>query len=261
MTPVLLTVSFFCCVLRIYYKTICIAENSFVHKLISDGTRASYWIGTYDANKSAENRDFRWMSGETFAFDSWNITDEVKQPDCWAGVEFYGEMYKSNGNWNDMSSYGLGERGFVCEVKKNIKSIELVSLPYKTEYNPGEKLDLRGMSLKVTYDKGEDAVITEGFEASADLSEIGKKTVAVTYGGKKFTFDVNVAYAKLNARLTSKSEKRLTLTWTMEKDATRYEVLLNGEVADEESTENKCTLVNLTPNTNYKIQQFLKITI
>ena len=97
-------------------------------------------------------------------------------------------------------------------------------------------------------------IITEGFEANADLSTVGKKTVTITYGDKKFNFDVNVAYAKLNARLTSKSEKRLALTWTPEASATRYEVLLNDEVADDECLENKCTLVNLTPNTNYQIQ-------
>ena len=230
------------------------AENDFVKSLIADGKQSSYWIGLYDAKKNVDSHDYVWASGESTTFTSWNKDDGANQPDCWMGVEFYGEMYKSNGNWNDMSSYGFGERGFVCEIKKNIKSIELTNLPYKTEYNPGDKLDLRGLSLKVTYDKGNDAIITEGFEANADLSTVGKKTVTITYGDKKFNFDVNVAYAKLNARLTSKSEKRLALTWTPEASATRYEVLLNGEVADDECLENKCTLVNLTPNTNYQIQ-------
>ncbi len=75
-----------------------------------------------------------------------------------------------------------------------ISSIAVGSAPAKTEYYEGDKLSTTGMELEVTYDSGAVGTVTEGFEASADMSTAGQKTVTVTYGGKTTDYTVNVVH-------------------------------------------------------------------
>ena len=80
---------------------------------------------------------------------------------------------------------------------KDILRIEVYQKPTKLTYTEGEKLDTTGMTVRLHKGDGSAEDITEGFKTDVTtLSEVGTKTVTVTYGeGEKAqtaTFDVTV---------------------------------------------------------------------
>ena len=71
--------------------------------------------------------------------------------------------------------------------------IEIVRLPFKTEYWTGEALDTSGLTLLVNYSDGSVAEVTEGFTVSGfDSNRAGNQTLTVTYMGAAVTFSVKV---------------------------------------------------------------------
>ena len=85
-------------------------------------------------------------------------------------------------------------KAYIETYHQSVKSIEINTVPDKKEYNIGEKLDVTGGKLTVTYDNGETGTIDiksdmcKGF----DSTTAGTKTVTVTYEGKTTTFTVTV---------------------------------------------------------------------
>ena len=75
-----------------------------------------------------------------------------------------------------------------------LESIEINSLPIKTEYLVGETLVTTGLTLLAKYSNGTEKVISGGFACSPTaLNTVGIQKITVTYGGKSCTFDVTVA--------------------------------------------------------------------
>jgi hypothetical protein len=72
--------------------------------------------------------------------------------------------------------------------------IEILSLPYKTEYMVGDSLDLSGLMVNINYDILEPAslVITPDMVSGFDPSVAGNQTVVITYHGFTAEFVVNV---------------------------------------------------------------------
>ena len=72
---------------------------------------------------------------------------------------------------------------------KPVKSLEMASLPTKTEYYVGEKFELAGASVKANYEDGTSEVFTlpaEGFDVSEpNLEKVGEKTVTVTLAAQR----------------------------------------------------------------------------
>ena len=68
-----------------------------------------------------------------------------------------------------------------------------ITVPFKTEYNEYEDLDLTGLALDLTYTNGSERTIKTGYTISGyDPSILGTQTITVTYNGESATFDVNV---------------------------------------------------------------------
>ena len=66
---------------------------------------------------------------------------------------------------------------------------------YKTAYTAGEKLDLSGLTVTVTYNDGTSSEITTGFTTDPGADEpltTADTTVTVTYGGKDAEFAITV---------------------------------------------------------------------
>lgn len=85
-------------------------ENAFIHAFIQSGEKNDYWIGLYDAEK---NHTYQWTTGQELTLtDKWGDN----QPDCYEDTEFYCEMYKDSGCWNDRIAYSDGAVGFICEI-------------------------------------------------------------------------------------------------------------------------------------------------
>ena len=79
-------------------------------------------------------------------------------------------------------------------IKKEATKIELVTPPDKVEYIRGQKLNLEGARIKVTYNDGDTKLIdvTEKMCSGFDSSSLGQKTVTITYENKTVSFTVNV---------------------------------------------------------------------
>ncbi|WP_317437226.1 bacterial Ig-like domain-containing protein, partial [Thomasclavelia spiroformis] len=79
-------------------------------------------------------------------------------------------------------------------IKKEATKIELVTPPDKVEYIRGQKLNLEGARIKVTYNDGDTKLIdvTEKMCSGFDSSSLGQKTVTITYENKIVSFTVNV---------------------------------------------------------------------
>jgi len=91
-------------------------------------------------------------------------------------------------------SCGSFSTSFSVEVTSvYITGISVKTLPSKTAYFIGDKLDTTGLQLTVTYNNGYSTTITSGFTVdSPKMDSFGTKTVTVSYGGKSAKFDITV---------------------------------------------------------------------
>lgn len=92
---------------------------------------------------------------------------------------------------------GLGDypcpelRGVEMHYSKKLVSISVTSLPRKTCYDIGDRLDTTGMKVTALYDNTATAVVRD-YDLSYDFSVPGETTVTVTYEGQTATFNVCV---------------------------------------------------------------------
>ena len=87
-------------------------------------------------------------------------------------------------------------------VAKSLESIEVTTLPAKTEYLEGkEALDVTGGKLKLTYNNGTTEVIdlTIDMVSGYDNTKVGPQTLTVTYKGKITTFEVEIVAKSLES--------------------------------------------------------------
>ncbi len=73
-------------------------------------------------------------------------------------------------------------------------SIRIASMPYKTSYYVGQKLDLSGCSIDVTYSDNsvKNVTVTDDMVSGFDSDTAGRKTIIVTYEGLTAAFEVTV---------------------------------------------------------------------
>lgn len=74
-----------------------------------------------------------------------------------------------------------------------LSSVAVVDMPSKTEYYIGDSFDSTGLSILLTYSDLTTRELTEGYNVSGfESSSAGVKTLTVSYGGKRTTFEVTV---------------------------------------------------------------------
>lgn len=89
--------------------------------------------------------------------------------------------------------------------------LSIVSLPIKTDYCVGEKLNTKGLVIGVAYPDGTSENIDEGFSCSPDyLTSAGTQTITVTYGNSSAAFDVNVKVSDNKTVSINGSQKTVT---------------------------------------------------
>ncbi len=93
------------------------------------------------------------------------------------------------------------------EEKNDVKSIEIATKPNKLEYKVGEKLDIKGLTIKVIKNDGSSETVTEGFtfEPAGVFNTAGEVTVTVTYKEKTATFTVTVKVEEIGSGSSSGS--------------------------------------------------------
>lgn len=73
-----------------------------------------------------------------------------------------------------------------------IVSVDVVTKPYKTEYEQGDALDLSGGAVRITYEDETTAEIpiTDDMVSGYDMNLTGEQTVTVSYGNVRTTFPI-----------------------------------------------------------------------
>jgi len=89
------------------------------------------------------------------------------------------------------------------------RSLDIQSLPKKTAYTVGEKLDTAGLVLSYTDSSGKITEVASGFQASGSTSAAGRQRVTVTYQGLSVTYAITVEEAR-TASLTIKTKPNAT---------------------------------------------------
>lgn len=89
---------------------------------------------------------------------------------------------------------------------KPVKSLEMASLPTKTEYYVGDTFELAGASVKANYEDGTSETFNlpqEGFDVSApNMEKVGEKTVTVTLTAQKKRTSFKISVALQGFKLT-----------------------------------------------------------
>ena len=78
-------------------------------------------------------------------------------------------------------------------AREEAQSISVASLPIKTSYTVGDRLDTTGLTVRVVTNK-QVKDVTEGFSCTpVVLSSAGRQTIKVVYGVQSTSFEVTVA--------------------------------------------------------------------
>ena len=130
------------------------------------------------------------------------------------------------------------------QQKKNygIKSVDIKTLPEKTEYYIGDTFDPKGMVLTVYYTNGSQETITSGYSVLYDTTKTGQSSVEISYGSRSAGFNINVISPSIQIAETElyvdKGESKVltattipagqTVTWSSDNDC--ISVAQNGTV-------------------------------
>lgn len=94
---------------------------------------------------------------------------------------------------------GWDDEALEMVIPSEYKPLMIRSYPEKTEYLPGEDLDLTGMDLLYIDGSTSVEVVTDGYQVSdVDLSTPGEKTVEITYKGETATLEIHVRKWKIS---------------------------------------------------------------
>lgn len=154
-------------------------------------------LTAFAQTEDAGSLSYQWCLEN--GMDVWPIegaTDSVFHPDTSTpGIwRFYCEVSNNNGS---MSSVVRSDPVTVTVRMRQLSSVSIETLPLKMDYAVGENFDPAGLSLRLTYDNGEQELITDGYTLSVDpLTTPGTHVVKVSYEGLGWSFYVNVQQKK-----------------------------------------------------------------
>ncbi|MBR5514576.1 MAG: bacterial Ig-like domain-containing protein [Clostridia bacterium] len=163
-----------------------------------------------------------YKMGESFDSEGLKITIYYKngtKRNTTSGFIVNGFDSKTAGKKTLTLNYNGKTLQFDVVVKERvIVSIQVVTLPAKTDYYIGDALESNGLKIKVNYNNGSSENITSGFELeNTSLKEAGKKEITVKYEGVKTQFNVNVKSPSISLsakKLTMNPKEQLVLTAT-----------------------------------------------
>lgn len=93
----------------------------------------------------------------------------------------------------DANLLSVGAQSVPGTQAETLSKIEVATLPDKTTYALGERLDTSGLTLTVTYRDGSTQTVSSGFTCTpTTLDRAGTRQITVTYEKRKATFNVTV---------------------------------------------------------------------
>lgn len=149
-------------------------------------------------------------------FDCKALTDaQMRYPTSFTGFDF-----KNTWVIDELSSYPYPQLRSCPQVR--VEKLELTSLPNKVTYSQGDKLDLSGAVIAITY---EDGVVTStevdsSMISGVDMNSAGTQTAVVTYINETCTFDITVNAVEASGITLSKEECTLNRNSKLQLNAT-----------------------------------------
>lgn len=144
------------------------------------------------------------------------LTDaQMRYPTSFTGFDF-----KNTWVIDELSSYPYPQLRSCPQVR--VEKLELTSLPNKVTYSQGDKLDLSGAVIAITY---EDGVVTStevdsNMISGVDMNSAGTQTAVVTYMNGTCTFDITVNAVEASGITLSKEECTLNRNSKLQLNAT-----------------------------------------
>ena len=111
-----------------------------------------------------------------------------------SGYTYTPEKFTQAGTQTVTVTYGGQSTTYEVTVNEpDLCTIFVQTLPNKTVYYIDDTFVVDGLTLTAVYSDGSTQTVTEGFTLEAEpFSEIGKKTITITYNGFTTTFQVTV---------------------------------------------------------------------
>lgn len=140
----------------------------------------------------------RYQEGDRLVTDGLSVRVYTDQGyyDVTGGLECSPATLSSPGTQTITVRYENKSCTFTVEVeaaREEVQSISVASLPAKTSYTVGDRLDTAGLVVRVVTNKQVQDV-TEGFSCTpVVLSSAGRQTIKVIYGVQSTSFEVTVA--------------------------------------------------------------------
>lgn len=133
---------------------------------------------------------------------------------------FTGFDFKNTWMIDELSSYPYPQLKSCPQVQ--LETLELKSLPNKTEYQQGSKLDLSGAVLSITYEDGvtTSTNVDENMVSGINMDVAGKQTAVITYLNKTCTFDITVSEVEVSDISISKTDYTINRNNTLQLYAT-----------------------------------------
>lgn len=130
------------------------------------------------------------------------LTDaQMKSEALFTGFDF-------NNVWmiDELSPYPYPQLKSCPQVR--VDKLELKSLPNKLTYSQGDKLDLTGAVLSITYENGvvTSTEVEENMVSGIDINDIGTQTAIIQYLNGTCSFDITVNEVKATDITLSKTE-------------------------------------------------------
>ena len=123
------------------------------------------------------------------------------------------------------------------------QSLKIISLPDKTVYQDGEKLDSKGLKVKAIYKDGVEKDVTNYVQLS-NINNIGINTIKVRYRECETTFNVEVNEVKAESILLNKSNITLEIGKVDQLEALILPNNTSNKNVSYESSDNSIALVD-----------------
>ncbi len=92
-------------------------------------------------------------------------------------------------------SYAQKTTTYNATVKeKQLEKIEIATAPAKLDYYHGDAVDTDGIEVLAYYNNGDVSDVTAYVQVTADLSDVGKQFVTLSYNDKTVNYSVNVTH-------------------------------------------------------------------
>ncbi len=147
-------------------------------------------VGTYSTAIGGTKTNCYYLNGTGTGGGTALTETQMKLQSMFVGFDF-----ENTWTLNEFANYPYPQlRENVQDLNESASLVSIVSLPVKTEYFTGDKLNFTGAMVKVVYVSGREEIveITDAMVSGFDMNTTGEQTVTVTVAGASDTYTINV---------------------------------------------------------------------